>query len=91
MGQSTHMETIYNKDYIEKYNDWEKHAASRETVYDSLFAQDLVQTKLELSAIQTEEIYGGVICWLEKGTIYEQNAFLQALQEIVDPIESPRY
>jgi hypothetical protein len=34
---------------------------------------------------------GQVHCWLEGGTSYERSLFLNALREVLNPLESPRY
>ncbi|GAB5524821.1 MAG: hypothetical protein Roseis2KO_26930 [Roseivirga sp.] len=35
--------------------------------------------------------YGEIFCHLEGGTTYEKSTFIQALEEIVCPVDSPRY
>ncbi|MDW0110617.1 hypothetical protein [Sporosarcina aquimarina] len=59
-------------------------------VYETLFHAGLLSIPLSENRILTE---GGesVSCSLEKGSIHEQTVFLKAMQELLDPIENPRY
>lgn len=59
-------------------------------VYETLFHAGLLSIPLSENRIHTE---GGesVSCSLEKGSIHEQTVFLKAMQELLDPIENPRY
>ncbi|TDS17313.1 hypothetical protein [Sphingobacterium paludis] len=45
----------------------------------------------QLSVDAHVDKHGGVYCHLNGGTTFEQSIFIKALQEIVDPIEGPRY
>ena len=63
-----------------------------EVVYQTLHHIGLMQAKLADNQIHIEkDEYGMIICWLERGSTHEQKVFLKALQEVVDPIENPRY
>lgn len=63
-----------------------------EVVYHTLHHIGLIQTALADNQIYTERDKLGIVtCWLEKGSTHEQKIFLKALQEVVDPIENPRY
>ena len=59
-------------------------------VYETMFHAGLLSIPLAENRIRTE---GGesVSCSLDKGTIHEQTIFLKAMQELLDPIENPRY
>lgn len=59
-------------------------------VYTTLFHAGLLSIPLTENRIRTE---GGesVSCSLDQGTIHEQTIFLKAMQELLDPIENPRY
>ncbi|MBD7908104.1 DEAD/DEAH box helicase family protein [Sporosarcina gallistercoris] len=59
-------------------------------VYESLFHAGLLSIPLSENRFRIE---GGesVSCSLDQGTIHEQTIFLRAMQELLDPIENPRY
>jgi superfamily II DNA or RNA helicase len=61
-------------------------------VYHTLYKLDLIQTPISQNKVYADASPDGeVVCYLENGTKHEQKLFLQSLQEIVDPIENPRY
>lgn len=61
-------------------------------IYHTLFDTGLIQTAPRLNKVIAEKMKDGkVICYLEYGTTDEQKLFLQCLQELVDPIDNPRY
>lgn len=60
-------------------------------VYEALFKANWVETDPEVCHIQTEEENGILACWLENVSIYEQKIYIEALREVLDPIERPRY
>ncbi|WP_079528993.1 DEAD/DEAH box helicase family protein [Halobacillus hunanensis] len=63
-----------------------------EVVYNTLHHMDLIQTNLEHNQIHAEKNeLGFVTCWMEKGSTHEKTVFLKAMEELVDPIENPRY
>jgi superfamily II DNA or RNA helicase len=45
----------------------------------------------KLRVVADDDDYGFVYCRLEGGTSREKSVYLRALQEILDPIENPRY
>lgn len=45
----------------------------------------------KLQVISERDKYGMVLCGLQGGTSYEKSLFLDALEEIVNPIDNPRY
>src|SRR5699024_2369891 len=62
-------------------------------LYQALYDIGLLQTALRDNKIYTEKILHGsiVVVWLKFGTIHEQKLFLNALHELLDPIQNPRY
>ncbi len=64
-------------------------------------AETLLASFIKIGAIQTTESLlcvksqvdemGNVYCHLDGGTSYEKSLFINSLQEIIDPIESPKY
>lgn len=53
---------------------------------------DVIKTDVnKLKVIAETNHYGMVLCGLEGGTSYEKSIFLNSLEEIVNPIENPRY
>lgn len=48
---------------------------------------DMLQLKVDTSV----DNFGAVYCHLEGGTTFEQSTFINALQEIIAPIDNPRY
>jgi hypothetical protein len=59
---------------------------------DALLRAGVIQSPREglaVHAAQLEE--GGVRCWLNGGSSFEQSLFLKSLREILDPVENPRY
>jgi hypothetical protein len=62
------------------------------SIYHTLFNIGLLNTDLKYNKVHTEKTETGeVVCYLENGTTQEQKLFLQCLQEVVDPIDNPRY
>lgn len=63
-----------------------------EALYKALHQAGIVETPWEKDAISTIKAgHGTLECWLKIGTTYEKTVFLKALQEVIDPIEDPRY
>lgn len=63
-----------------------------EAVYHSLHQMGLIHTPPEQNKIYVEKVRTGeVVCYLNRGTNYEQKLFIQCLQELTDPIDNPRY
>ncbi|MUG68979.1 restriction endonuclease subunit R [Paenibacillus campinasensis] len=52
---------------------------------------NLIKTRKEVTVQTDRDSNGYVYCWLEGGTTYEQTLFLDAVRELFDPIENPRY
>src|SRR5699024_909905 len=61
-----------------------------ESVYHALYHIGKIKTRPEDNVVYAEKKIV-VICYLETGTTHEQKLFLKSLQEVVDPIENPRY
>lgn len=63
-----------------------------EALLRTLFHMGLIRTDIYKMTVVTEQNkYGEVLCTVQGGTFYEKNLFLDSLQEILDPIENPRY
>lgn len=60
-------------------------------VYTVLYEMKLVQPAPSIHLIGTQEEGGRVVCWLKDGSTHEKTLFLNALQQLLGPIESPRY
>ncbi|MGG1880593.1 DEAD/DEAH box helicase family protein [Paenibacillus cisolokensis] len=57
----------------------------------TLIQINLIKTRKEVTVQTDRDSNGYVYCWLEGGTTYEQTLFLDAVRELFDPIENPRY
>ncbi len=63
-----------------------------ETLMQSLIKAGTIHTEVtQLKVASSVNRWGTVYCHLEGGTTFEQSAFINALQEIIAPIENPRY
>ncbi len=59
---------------------------------ESLVYTDDVKTPLRKMGVKAETLDGGAVsCRLSGATTYEKSVFLDAMQEILDPIQNPRY
>ncbi|UQZ32580.1 restriction endonuclease subunit R [Paenibacillus sp. PK3_47] len=61
------------------------------TVYTVLYEMKLVRSAPSLHLIGAQEERGTVVCWLKAGSTHEKTLFLNALQQLLDPVENPRY
>lgn len=62
------------------------------TVYNTLIDMGIIKTPREEIKIATySDDKGAVYCYLEGGTTFEKSTFINALQEIITPIDNPRY
>ncbi|WP_316846284.1 DEAD/DEAH box helicase family protein [Pedobacter psychrodurus] len=51
-----------------------------------------IQTDASQIYVQSEiDQYGAIFCHLEGGTTFEKSTFINALQEVIAPIDNPRY
>jgi superfamily II DNA or RNA helicase len=63
-----------------------------DALLNSLIKAGAIHTdKLQLSVEYFVDRLGGVYCHLEGGTTYESSTFINNLQEIIAPIDNPRY
>ncbi|ADU29378.1 DEAD/DEAH box helicase family protein [Evansella cellulosilytica] len=61
-------------------------------IYHSLYDTGMISTPPSQNIIHVHEMPGGFLkCSLEHGSTHEQILFFQSLQEVVDPIDNPRY
>ena len=61
-------------------------------VLKSLFRAHLIQTDItRLRVVSSAGRHGVVSCSLEGATSYERSLFIQAMSEVLGPIENPRY
>ena len=61
-------------------------------MYATLYEIGKIETAPQFNKIKVEQLQDGTItCVLEHGQMWEQKLFFQALQQFVDPINSPRY
>lgn len=60
-------------------------------VYTVLYEMKLVQPAPSIHLIGSHEEGGTVVCWLRDGSTHEKTLFLNALQQLLDPIDNPRY
>jgi superfamily II DNA or RNA helicase len=76
-----------------KYRDISKDVRQiGEALLNSLIKANLIHTdnsKLKVAA--TVDRFGAVYCHLEGGTTFDKSTFINALQEIIAPIDNPRY
>jgi len=58
----------------------------------ALVAADVIETRSsQLRVIAQRREYGFVTCSLQGGTTRERSVFLEALQELMSPVDNPRY
>ncbi|MCP5467782.1 MAG: DEAD/DEAH box helicase family protein [Deltaproteobacteria bacterium] len=63
-----------------------------EVLLQTLCQFDLIKTDLQKVKVITEpNEVGQVFCGMEGGTSYEKSIFLDALEEMINPIQNPRY
>lgn len=61
-------------------------------VLDTLIYAGDIQTPPDKMGVKTVRLdEGAMACTLAGATTYERNLFIEALQELIDPIENPRY
>jgi hypothetical protein len=67
-------------------------AAFRTLVLDSLvYAGEIDRRSGEFQVFADRHDQGSIFCWLCGGTGREQNTFLEAVRQILRPIDNPRY
>ncbi|WP_010272558.1 DEAD/DEAH box helicase family protein [Paenibacillus senegalensis] len=63
-----------------------------EALLHTYSSMGLIDTTGKKVTVKTDQDpMGYVFCWLEDATTYEQTLFLDSLQELLGPIENPRY
>ncbi|KGE15942.1 DEAD/DEAH box helicase family protein [Sphingobacterium deserti] len=63
-----------------------------EALLVALVQANIIHTEASQVSVEAHvDTHGGVYCHLNGGTTFEKSIFIKALQEIVDPIENPRY
>lgn len=60
-------------------------------LYETLYELDVVETKPEDVLILFHESEGHFACTIRGGKTYEKNVYLTALNQLLDPIDNPRY
>lgn len=60
-------------------------------VYTVLYEMKLVRSVPSIHLIGAQEEEGTIVCWLKEGSTHEKTVFLNALQQLLDPIKNPRY
>lgn len=62
-----------------------------QVVYETLHGMKLLKPEPSQHRIQAEENGGTIVCWMEGGTTQEKTLFLNALQQVLEPVKNPRY
>lgn len=63
-----------------------------EALLNSLIKANIIHTdNSKLKVVATVDSFGAVYCHLEGGTTFDKSTFINALQEIIAPIDNPRY
>jgi len=63
-----------------------------ESLLQSLIKSGYIKTDFsELEVVSRADKAGGVHCHLEGGTVFEKSVFIESLQEILGPVDNPRY
>ncbi|WP_374458742.1 DEAD/DEAH box helicase family protein [Chryseobacterium taeanense] len=61
-------------------------------ILKSLVNEKIIQTPAEeLSVITSNDVYRNSVCQLKGGSNYECATFIQTLQELISPVDNPRY
>ncbi|SHM21652.1 DEAD/DEAH box helicase family protein [Chryseobacterium polytrichastri] len=80
------------KQYL-KYRNIAKHIELiGNIVVKGLINERIIRTPLEkLKVVSSADHYKNTVCHLEGGSNYEKSQFIQTLQELVSPVDNPRY
>jgi superfamily II DNA or RNA helicase len=63
-----------------------------EALLNSLIKANVIHTvNSKLKVVATVDCFGAIYCHLEGGTTFDKSTFINALQEIIAPIDNPRY
>lgn len=61
-------------------------------VVKGLINERIIRTPLErLKVVSSADYYKNSVCHLEGGSNYERSQFIQTLQELISPVDNPRY
>lgn len=61
-------------------------------IVKNLINERIIRTPLEnLSVVSNKDAEGRAVCYLQGGTHYEQSQFITTLQELIAPVDNPRY
>lgn len=75
-----------------KYKDITKHIELiGNVVLKSLINERIIQTPVEDLKISSDDNYEYSTCYLEGGNNYEKSQFIQTLQELISPVDNPKY
>jgi superfamily II DNA or RNA helicase len=80
------------KQYL-KYKNIAKHLELiGNIVLKNLINERIIQTSAEkLKVVTSSDVFKNSICHLEGGSNYERSQFIQTLQELIAPVDNPRY
>jgi superfamily II DNA or RNA helicase len=80
------------KQYL-KYKNIAKHLELiGNIVLKNLINERIIQTSVEkLKVVTSSDIFRNSVCHLEGGSNYERSQFIQTLQELIAPVDNPRY
>jgi hypothetical protein len=63
-----------------------------QALLSALIKAGVIQTDTSQIYVQSEiDQYGAIFCHLKGGTTFEKSTFINALQEVIAPIDNPRY
>lgn len=76
-----------------KYKDIEKHIKLMgDVILKNLIKEKIITTPLDKLEIISEKDYSkNTVCHLKGGSHYEKSQFIQTLQELISPVDNPRY
>jgi hypothetical protein len=61
-------------------------------IVKNLVNERIIRTPIEnLSVVSNKDAEGRAVCYLQGGTQYEQSQFITTLQELIAPVDNPRY
>ncbi|GAA5094214.1 hypothetical protein GCM10023210_25650 [Chryseobacterium ginsengisoli] len=80
------------KQYL-KYKNIAKHLELiGNVILENLIKEKIIQTPIEkLKIVTSSDVYKNSVCHLEGGSNYEKSQFIQTLQELISPVDNPRY
>ncbi|GEN75191.1 DEAD/DEAH box helicase family protein [Chryseobacterium hagamense] len=76
-----------------KYKKFSKYLqAMGNVVLESLIHEKIIKTPpQEMSVVTADDVYKSSVCHLEGGSRYEKSIFIRTLQELISPVDNPRY